>query len=404
VLTQLPPVDPAALPRRAPHDPVPLPSAVLPPVPSRRIRLLPALLVCILLGAAAAVVVPRGLDAQSLLAIEDDPARLADRALDGHFDRAIAEQNMQAALAANDADLAKSFLDLARDRQVEIDAALAAKVEAAAAEEQSTQHALKSFAMGFVSGEPNDAASLAGTATGDLMVFGDIRDAVREGSRLAIGEKADELVLGLACVGLAITAGTYATLGAATPVRAGVSLAKAARKTGALGADMAAYIGRMLRHVVDWDKLKGAVTGFSVAQPAAAVRAARAAVKVERAGGLVRLVRDVGRVESKAGARAALDGLKVAETPREMSRLARLAEKKGGKTRAILKIAGRGAIMLTVAAFDLGVWILGALLTVFGFVSSLKSMTERMTQRALDRAKMRRLHAQARFAAMTVRG
>ena len=54
---------------------------------------------------------------------------------------------------------------------------------------------------------------LAGTALGDLFVFGDIRDAVREGSRYAHGETDDELVLGLACVGIALTAGTYASFG-----------------------------------------------------------------------------------------------------------------------------------------------------------------------------------------------
>ena len=34
-------------------------------------------------------------------------------------------------------------------------------------------------------------AALAGTAVGDLFVFGDIRDALREGKRLAAGEQAD---------------------------------------------------------------------------------------------------------------------------------------------------------------------------------------------------------------------
>ena len=38
-----------------------------------------------------------------------------------------------------------------------------------------------------------------------------------KGSRYVSGEQADEVVLGLACVGIAITAGTYATFGAAAP-------------------------------------------------------------------------------------------------------------------------------------------------------------------------------------------
>ena len=87
--------------------------------------------------------------------------------------------------------------------------------------------------------------------------------------------------------------------------------------------------------------------------------------------------------------------------PREMARAAKLPEKSGSRTRAILKVAGRGAIALTLAAFDLGVWILGALLTLFAFVSSLKSATERATLRVLNYRKRRRL---ARFAALTAGG
>jgi hypothetical protein len=83
-----------------------------------------------------------------------------------------------------------------------------------------------------------------------------------------------------------------------------------------------------------------------------------------------------------------------------MARVAKLAEKEGSRTRAILKVVGRGAIALSVALFDLGVWILGALLTLFGFVASLKSATERMTWRVLQYRKRRRLR---RFEALTVR-
>ncbi|MCK9915953.1 hypothetical protein MXD81_43045 [Microbacteriaceae bacterium K1510] len=357
----------------------------------RRTRLVPILLVAVLLAAGATYVVPRGLEAQHLLSIEDDPVAIAQQALDRQFNAEVAQREIEQALAAKDADLAKSFVDLAAARNVALDPALIAKVNAAVEEENSATHAAQSFAMGFISGEPNDVSGLAGTAFGDLFVFGDIRDAVREGSRLASGQEADELVLGLAAVGLAITAGTYATGGIAAPARVGLSLAKVARKTGKLSGELAVYVGRALRGVVDWGALKRAAGSFSVTEPAVAVRAAREAVKMEKAGGLVHLARDVGQVQAKAGTRTALDGLKIAETPREMSRVAKLAEKEGSKTRAILKVVGRGAIMLTMAAFDLGAWILGALLTLFGFVSSLKSATERMTLRVVRRRKQKRL-------------
>jgi hypothetical protein len=380
------------------------PTASIEPLPGgRRLRLAPALLACAVLAGGVVYAVPRGLEAQHLIAIEDDPVEIANRALDVKFNATLAAQEIDSALAADDADLAQSFVELSRARGVALDQAQVAKVDAAAAQANSTQASVESFAQGLVTGEPNDAVGLAGTITGDLFVFGDIRDAVREGGRWIKGEDADTLVLGLAAVGLAVTAATYATSGVATPARVGVSLAKAARKTGRLSANLAETIGRSLRSVVDWPKLRAAIAGVSISEPALAIRAAREAVKVEKAGGLMHLVRDVGRVQSKAGTKAALDGLKIAESPREVSRLARLAEAAGGKTRAILKVAGRGAIMLTFAVIDLALWIGGALLTVLGFVVSLKSSTERITQRVIDRGKRRRL-AQQRFAAATMRG
>jgi hypothetical protein len=368
----------------------------------RRRRLVPALLAVAALAGLAAYVVPRGLAAQGQLTIADDPARLADRALGEKFNAEVATREINQALAAKDADLADSFVKLAAARKVALEPAVKQKVAAAVQEENSVRHAAQSFAYGFVEGEPHDAASLAGTTLGDLFVFGDIRDAVREGSRLALGEKADTMILGLACVGLAITAGTYATLGAEAPARVGLSLAKAARKTGRLSADLTASVGRMLRGVVDWGRLKSAIKGVSVSEPALAIRAAREAVKIRRARSLVHLARDVGTVQAKAGTRAALDALEIVQSPREMSRVARLAEKEGGKTRAILKVAGRAAILLTVGAFDLSLWIVGALFTVFAFVSALKSAAERLTWRALQRRKQRRLRREMkRYAALT---
>jgi hypothetical protein len=350
----------------------------------------PVLLVLALLVAVAVYVIPRGIEARALLMIEDDPVRIADRALDEKFNAALATHETEQALADQDADLAISFVELAAARHVLLDPGLTGKVNAAVAEAATTQHAAESFALGFVTGEPRDMAGLVGTTLGDLFVFGDLRDAARESGRLVMGEPADELILGLACIGLAITGGTYATLGAIAPARVGLSVAKAARRSGQFGADLAATFGRMPRGVVDWGRLKNAIIGASISEPALAIHAAREAVKIERAGGLMHLAHDVGRMQAKAGTRAALDGLTIAESPREMGRVAKLAEKEGGRTRAILKTVGRGAIVLTAATFDLGAWLLGALFTVFALVASLKSATERITLRVLRNRKERR--------------
>ena len=65
----------------------------------------------------------------------------------------------------------------------------------------STSDFARRFATGLVTGNADDVASLSGTVAGDLFVFGDIRDVVREGKHLAMGEDTDRLVLGLATAG-----------------------------------------------------------------------------------------------------------------------------------------------------------------------------------------------------------
>lgn len=324
---------------------------------------------CALAGAlifalAALVLVPAGTDAALSLAARNDPANITDRALDRVFNREVAEREIRAALANGDLDLAQSFLDLAAERGAAVEPALIDAVKATRTDQASFANTAGRFVHGLWTGEPADLASLAGTAFGDLFVFGDIRDAAREGTRYLTGKPFDPWILGLAGAGIGITAATYATLGAGVPERVGLSLVKAARRTGRLN-------------------------------PVLAVRAVREAVKVEEAGGLVELAENAGRVESKAGAQAALDSLAVAEEPADMSRLARLAAAKGGKTRAIVKLLGRAAIVLTASAFDLALWLFWAVLTLFGFVTSCKAAAERLTQRYLDARRSQRLCAAA---------
>src|SRR5258705_69890 len=225
-------------------------------------------------AALCALLWPHARDAGAILAAQDDPALLSDIQLDSALrnNQAMVAENIEAALAANDADLAGSFVDLAREKSISVSDELSLRVSNAVAEQNSTSHFAKRFATGLVTGDADDVASLSGTVAGDLFVFGDIRDVVREGKHLAMGEDTDRLILGLATAGL--------------------------------------------------------------------------------------------------------------------------AESKGGQARAILKVLGRGALLLAGGAFNLTLWVFGALLALFGFLSSIKATTERLTQSWLDRKKARRLQQQ----------
>ena len=355
---------------------------------------------------ACALLWPHARDAAAILAAQDDPAELADIQLNSALrnNKAVVEQKIEAALAANDADLAGSFVELAREKNIALTDDLSGRVSEAVVEENSSLHFARRFATGLVTGNADDVASMSGTVAGDLFVFGDIRDVVREGKHLAMGEDTDRLVLGLAIAGLAVTAATYVSIGGVAPVRAGLTLVKDARKVGRLGEGLTEWAGRSARGMVDAPMLQNAVASGSVMRPGQTVSAIRAAFHAEKAGALVRLAKDVGRIGEKAGARGALDTLRIAESPKDVARAARLAESKGGQTRAIMKVLGRGALLLAAGAFDLTLWVFGALLALFGLLSSIKSTTERLTMSWLLRKKARLQMAAAAQPAVAVVG
>ncbi len=140
--------------------------------------------------------------------------------------------------------------------------------------------------------------------------------------------------------------------------------------------------------------LQHAVASGSVMRPGETMTAIRAAFRAEKAGGLVRLAKDVGRVGEKAGTRSALETLRIAEGPKDVARAARLAESKGGQTRAILKLLGRSALLLTAGAFYLAMWVLSAVLWLLGLLGSIKATVEGLTRSWLHRAKAKRLRKQ----------
>jgi hypothetical protein len=325
-----------------------------------------------------------------MLIAQDDPLQLADLQLESALrnDPALIGRNVEAALAAQDPDLANSFVDLAAAKGMPIPDKLSQRVTEAVGEENSSQGIATRFFTGLVTGNAVDGASLSGTLTGDLCVFGDVRDIVREGRHLAMGEDTDRLLLG---AGVVVTGATFVTVGGAAPARVGLTLVKDARKAGRLGEGLSRWAGRSAREMVDMRQLQNAVAAGSLARPRQTAVTIRAAIRAEKVGGLVRLAKDVGRIGEKTRTRGALDMLRIAQGPKDVTRAVRLAEAKGGQTRAIIKILGRGALLLTTGAFNLAMWVLSAVFALFGFLSSIKATTERLTLSWLQRSKVRRL-------------
>jgi hypothetical protein len=317
-----------------------------------------------LLALAGGFSLPGGVDATRAVLAGDDPVQLTELALDRQFNATVAAREIEEAVAAGDLELARSFIELSAERGVAIAPALLAKVEQAERDAAAPSSKAASFARGFFTGKPEDVASAAGMLTGDLFVFGDVRDLVREGWRGLRGEEVDVLVAGLAGTGIAVTAGMYASAGLAAPARAGLSVVKAARRGGHLGAPLV----RLL--------------------------------KMEKREGLIHFASNLGKVQSRAGMRGALDTLKIADHPKDMAKLATLAAAKGTKTRAIVKVLGRGAIFLGTSLFTLASWMFWALFNLLALCAAVKRTAERMTLRHCERRRIARLRRENERLAM----
>jgi hypothetical protein len=300
---------------------------------------------------------PQGKHALDLNLAADDPARLSDLQLADGFSAGVAQREIAEALDQGDIELAVSFVTLAEERGIVVPEELKARLALAQSPGMRSSRAAGNFGRGFITGQTDDASGLVGAATGDLIGWGDVRDLVREGWHALSGQNVNRMLVGMSAAGLAVTAWTYLSAGAATPVREGLSVAKAAGRAERLGQGLMESVGRS---VVDGN--------------------------AERVG--VALA-DLGTVESKAGTRAALQGLREAEDITEVSKLKQLAGAKGRSTLAILKTLGRSAFVLGAVAVTAAGWILGAFVNLFlivlaiqrGFIALVRKLWPRQTRR-----------------------
>ena len=287
---------------------------------------------CAAIIVATFYVLPQGKRAAELHMAADDPAKLADLQLAAVFDQAFAAREIERALEANDVELAESFVALAEERGIPISEDLKTRLAAAQTTAAKSSRMAGSFGRGFVTGQTDDVAGLAGAAAGDLIGWGDVRDLARESWHAMTGQEVNKLLVGMSAVGLAVTAWTYMSAGAAIPVREGLSVAKVAGRTERISKGLAESVGRSFANG------RGERIGAAIA--------------------------DLGTVQSKAGTRATLQGLREAESVSEISKLKRLANVKGRTTLAVLKTLGRNAFVLGAVALTAAGWIFAALINL----------------------------------------
>jgi hypothetical protein len=184
---------------------------------------------------------------------------------------------------------------------------------------------------------------------------GDVRDLYSQSARYLSGEEIDPLMIGLATVGLGLTAATVATLGATAPEKAGVSTLKALKRAGRLSPLLAREVGVVAANALDGPALKLVGTSMARLDLAAARAASGRVLKAEAVTTLKGLGTDVATVAALGSATSA----------KEMGVIARLSARFGTATRAVMVLGG-GALTFASMMTTAVVWSLWLVLWIAG--------------------------------------
>lgn len=198
------------------------------------------------------------------------------------------------------------------------------------------------FGGGFLAGNADTAAGVAGAVVSDFTVVGDVRDLWEQYQIYAAGGTVNELVVTLAGVGAGLTAATVVSAGVASPAKAGVSTAKLAARTGRLTPAFQKFLLRQASGVFDYRAFLQAVR---VEKGLDGVR--RAAVRAynpQAAQALQRTATQVGNLRRATSTSDTLHLLQYVDNADELARLEKLGLQYGVQAKGILKLVGKAAI------------------------------------------------------------
>ena len=241
---------------------------------------------------------------------------------------------------------AENYLQIAKEYQFEIDYN---NFESQINQKDKTLNRViknaSDFTTGFVKGESANLAGVAGAVTADFTVVGDVRDLRKEYFKYQAKQPINELIVVLSGTGIGLTAMTVASLGAAFPVKTGVSTFKLAVKSQRLTVRFQKQLLKLGRKVFNWRKFTRAIKhNKSISNMHRAVKTAyrpKALKPLEIIAGQVNTIR------KSSSTADTLYMLKYVENTNDLRHLEKVTLKHGAKTKGIFKLLGKGTIRTT---------------------------------------------------------
>lgn len=307
-----------------------------------------------------------------------DPAALAEYRLYA-APTVVYQTEIEQAIADGDHAYATALHDLGTRYGHDLSPALRERAEGTALERAFISGSRA--AKGFVFGSLDSGAEIAGSVTSDLVGIGDLRDFSVQGYRYAAGERYDPILLGLSAVGLGLTVSTLGTVGATAAPDAGLSVLKNAYRARKISAPLTAYLTKSAARLVDTRILKAELTAASGEGALGLARLQKVATRSVDGKVAQTLVDDatvLGTIGTKGGVRSSLAALSIADGPKDLRKLQRVATRFGDESHAVIKFLGRSILEIGAALYVVAAAVAGLLLA--GLLAGLR-LTVRMFAR-----------------------
>ncbi len=227
------------------------------------------------------------------------------------------------------------------------------------------------FGEGFVTGQSDSTAGLAGAVTSDLTVIGDLRDIALEGGRMLAGEEYSELILGLSVVGVGVTAATIATGGGGVVAKAGISLVKAARRTGRLTAEFATTLTRLTSDAVNMPLLRRTIASIDLSDLNRTQRIIADYGRNVRGAKLVPVLARMGEISNRVGPAETVRLMKFVKTGENLDDVSDMTRRFGLKSRGIMELTGKIALRSFKTSFRIMEWIAGQIIGLLAWIGGL---------------------------------
>lgn len=250
------------------------------------------------------------------------------------------EDKVVESIASENFDDVKMYQDLANYLNVELSQSTIDEIEKHNDIISQSWRNTKDFSSGFVSGESDSVVSISGSILSDLTVVGDVRDLTNEGTKLVKGEPYDDIVLGVAAVGVVLSASQVLSVGSSTPLKVGASVVKVAKKTGKLSKSFLKFISSKLTKTVDVKLLKK-VDFSNISKMESSLGAVAKNLNFTH---LEKLFGDINIINKNTSVVDTVSLMKYVDKEKDLNKMVKLSKKYKGNTKAVLKVLGKGAL------------------------------------------------------------